>query len=156
MEIPTTPLIFTLFILVVLSGCATLPQGEGIDVVFIGDINVSESSFHMDRHLSSGGGIPDRKEFRNVRIELYSENGEILYSSEVGDLQADQGRLNVSIISDQIPEYIVIRSPEFWNEQVMVAYFQRSSDSRDYSGKDIYSKSELPISLAQRNRTACH
>jgi len=138
-----------------LAGRSTVPHGEEAEVIYIGSINASNSDFQMDGHLSTGGGVPDPETYRNIKIQLYAENGTMLCSVKVGDLRANHGRRNVSVTSTVVPEYVLVTSPDFWNEQTKVNYFQRSSSGEEYERERVFSKSELPVSIVESNKPSC-
>lgn len=138
-----------------LAGCSTVPRGEEVEVIYVGSIDASSEGFQMDGYLSTGGGVPDRKTFRNVSVQLYAKNGTLLCGVAVGNLAADHGRRNVSITASAIPEYVLVTSADFWNEQVEVNYFQRRSSGQEYKREEAGSRSELPVSIVDSNRVSC-
>lgn len=139
----------------IIAGCSTVPKGEEVEVVYIGSINASGDSFQMNGYLSSGGGVAEQERFRTVTVQLYAENGDLLCEREIGSLQADAGRLNVSVAANVVPQYVLITSPDFWDEQVEVNYFQRKPNGESYDREDVTSESELPVSAASSDGGAC-
>lgn len=123
-------------------GCGYVPRGDEIHVGFDGSFDVSESEFKMEGTLHTGGGAPEQDRFRDVTVKLYTKDGSLIYSENLGDWQVRQKRLNVSIETDKVPHYVVIESEDFWDEKVQVEYFVRKDS--DYAIEYASSKSELP------------
>lgn len=127
---------------VLLAGCSYAPRGDTVHVNYYGSIN-SSSEFHMEGHLASEGGSPEQDVFKDVTLQLYSAEGDLVASDQLGDLQADHGRLNVSITEETIPKYVVFVSPDFWREPMSVPYFTRQDE--EYVLHEATSKDELPV-----------
>lgn len=155
MSKPLKGLILAIVLTSSISGCVMVPKGEEVEVLYVGSINASNGSFQMDGFVSTGGGIPDRGTYRDVSIQLYTEDGTVLCGTEVGDLEASHSRRNVSVTASVVPEYVILTSPDFWNEDVKVDYFQQDSNMEDYDRNYVGSKSELPISIAQSDGEPC-
>ena len=154
MKKPLAVAAFSLLFVGLLAGCSYVPQGEGVEVVYIGSINSSGGQFQMDGHLSSGGGSSDKEQFRHVTVQLYAEDGTLLCERDIGLLDADSGHLNVSVTADVVPHYVAFTSPDFWSEQTYVSYFEQRSDGT-YDREDVASKSELPVSVVDSGGPSC-
>lgn len=128
---------------VLLSGCVTFPQGEEVQINYYGSINSSDDGFRMDGELLSEGGIPDQSTFKNVTVTLYSQNGEQLYSEDLGSLGANHGNISISITTSEIPHYVIFESDDFWKERIEVEHYERR-DSR-YDIREVTSIDELPV-----------
>lgn len=124
-----------------LAGC--VPQGESVSITYHGSINATDTQFTMEGFLSSGGGIPDRDRYRNVRVTLYSINGTVISSQSLGNLPANYGSRNVSITTSRIPQYVVFESPDFWTEQMQVEYYVNADG--EYRIEYATARSELPV-----------
>lgn len=155
MKHSVTIVVFGLLLVGFLAGCSTVPKGEEVEVTYIGSITASSEGFQMEGYLSTGGGVPERETFRDVKIQMYEENGNLLCGVEIGDLTANHGRRNVSVATNVAPEYVLITSPDFWNESVEVNYFQRNPDGESYNREDVTSESDLPVPVADSNRVSC-
>lgn len=138
----------------ILAGCVTVPKGEEVDIHYDGSINGANEEFRMDGYVSSGGGIPDQETYRNISIKLYSKDGTLLCEDDVGTLQAHDRR-NVSVTADIVPEYVIITSPDFWDEQVEVDYFQRNPNREGYDREEATSKEDLPVSMDSSIGESC-
>lgn len=57
--------------------------------------------------------IGDNKEFEHVTLCLYSQNGEILNSTDLGTFTAPSDSTTVRITADRRPRYVVVDHPEF-------------------------------------------
>ena len=145
---------FGLLIVGLLAGCSYVPQGEEVEVGYVGPINSSGGQFQMDGHLSSGGGSSDKEQFRHVTVQLYAADGTLLCEREVGSLDADSGHLNVSVTADVVPQYVVFTSPDFWSEQTHVSHFEQSSGG-EYNREYVSAKSELPVSIVDSSQAPC-
>lgn len=150
----TKSVIAGLLLVTILAGCIMTPRGSGAHVTYYGSFNES-NNFHMGGYLSSGGGIPDKDAFRSVSIQLYSEDGTLLCTSEVGRLIANQGRTNISISVTTVPHYILILSPDFWDEQTEVDYFRRNEDEGTYTAIGVTSRESLPVEVENNRSKPC-
>lgn len=119
-------LLFMLVVILVLliAGCS-YPTGSGVEVTFYGSMNASEATFTVDGSLQSEGGISDLNAFQNVTLYLYAEDGTRLAFRELGDLEANAGRLDVSVSVplSTPPTYVIFDSPDFWRGDASVVYY---------------------------------
>lgn len=136
-------IIFLLISAVLLSGCATFPRGEEVQINYYGSINSSDDGFRMNGELLAEGGIPEQDTFHDVTVALYSQNGVQLYSEELGSLKANQGNISISISISEIPHYVVFDSDDFWKERIEVEYYERQDG--EYRIREVTSKAELPM-----------
>lgn len=136
-------LVLLLIGVLLITGCAYYPSGSEVDITYFGEINASNSTFYMEGRLSSGGGIPEQTTYSEVRVLLYAENGSVLFSKPLGDLNASSGELNVSLSAEKKPYYVVFDSNDFWSETVEVDYFVLQPDGT-YTRKEAGSRDELP------------
>lgn len=134
------------FVLCVLVGSAVLagcvPRGDTVHVNYHGSIN-SSSHFYMNGYLASEGGSPEKDVFNNVTIQLYSAEGDLIRSVELGDLRSDHGRLNVSISTETMPKHVIFRSRDFWTEPMSVPYFTR--EDGEYVYHEATRRDGMPI-----------
>ncbi len=144
-----------LLLITLVTGCATYPAGEEVEVAYMGVPTSSDGTFQMDGRIAIGGGAPEQDTFKNVKIKLYTSNGTQLCGVTIGDLDSHSARHNVSLRYNTVPEYVIITSPDFWDEKVSVNYFQRRSDSQNYTRISVSSKQDLPVSLIESNRVSC-
>lgn len=136
-----------LAILLFTAGCIGNEPGPGGEVGFYGDMSVSDSRFVMDGQITLGGGTTNQDEFDNVTIYLFTKNGTLIQAHRAGTLT---GLLNVSIASDQVPYYVIINSPDFWQEnRITVRYYYRleSDTNRDYGVRDARSMTDYPVRI---------
>lgn len=131
-----------------LAGCS-YPTGSGVEVTFYGSMNASEGTFTVDGSLQSEGGISDLDAFQNVTLSLYAEDGTRLASRELGDLEANAGRLDVSVSVplSTPPTYVIFESPDFWRGDASVVYYERSGTDGQYVPREVGARTELPVSL---------
>lgn len=131
---------------VMLAGC--VPAGDVATVTYAGSMNASNSTFEIDGYLSVGGGIAERDVYHNVTVSLYKEDGTEISTTELGDLFVDS-ELEVSITSDEVPYYIVFKSPDFWGEDTSFPYYVFDEDDHyqdvDYKQEGVLSKEDLPV-----------
>lgn len=130
------------------------PTGSGTHVTYYGSFNTTDG-FHMDGYLSSGGGIPDKDAFRSVSIQLYTEDGTLHFTSEVGRLTANHGRNNISLSTTTVPHYILLLSPDFWDGQTEVDYFRRNVDEEMYTAIGVTSRESLPVEVESNRSKPC-
>lgn len=136
-----------LVVLLLTAGCLRSEPGPGGEVGFYGEMNVSDSQYVMDGQITLGGGTTSQDAFDNVTIYLFTENGTLIETHRAGTLT---GLLNVSIVSNRIPYYVIIDSPEFWEEsQITVRYYYRlrSNMTRDYGVRDARSVADYPVPI---------
>lgn len=65
----------------------------------------------------------------------------------LGDLKANHGELNVSVTTDETPEYVIFESSDFWQERTQVEYYEKTD--RQYAIRYVTSKEELPVQITR-------
>lgn len=128
---------------VLLAGCGTVPQGEAVHISLYGEqnqtpsdialnpITYSQSEFQIEGELVIGGGAPDREAYRDVSILLYAEDSTLMCSASLGGWNPDD-RMRVEISTNHIPHYVIIYSPDFWDEPMSVEYFVRNEERSEF------------------------
>ena len=121
-------------VITILAGCSTSPSSHS--VYFSGTIETEEDQFVMDGNISlSIGATPDAT-FEEVTVALYDENKEEIRRVGVGELATNRAphAQRINITTDQIPEYVVIESPDFWTSDttVYVNGYKRPGDGGRY------------------------
>lgn len=130
-----------------LSGCFVEP-GEGASIGFDGSFNVTDEEFEMDGQLWLGGGAPAQGEYRVIRLELYAENGTLLYEEDLGTLHNRSDRLDVSVSLRTVPYYVVFNSSDIWDGETAIDYYVRSQDAyQGYQLNTATEREELPIDI---------
>lgn len=138
-------IIVTLIAAVTLSGCF-IEGGEGGTLDFEGNIDVSDAGFTMVGHLEFDGQALTRDTYRDISIELYDRNGTIQHKEHLGDLHNPNEELEVSISRSMIPYYIIIDSPDIWDEKTGVPFYVRADDRElGYELHRVNRRSDLPI-----------
>jgi len=132
--------LMTLFILMPLSGCPS-DAGPDPEVDYTGTLNQSGDEFIMQGDLYLRH--TDDRTYRNISVTLYDADCGRISTTRLGTLD---GRLDVSVTSKMVPEYVVIGSPEFWAEgPLQVTYFEeRNGNGTDYIGRPTGSRAEFP------------
>lgn len=139
--------------LLLTAGCLRTEPGRGADVGFRGTMNATDSKFVVDGRVTLGGGVPEQDVFHDVTIYFFAENGSLLDSHRVGNLT---GFVEVSTTTERVPYYVVINSPDFWEEpRIVVSYYYRvgRDGDRDYAPRDARSKDDFPVTLPAMNVT---
>ncbi|ERJ06798.1 hypothetical protein HLRTI_001052 [Halorhabdus tiamatea SARL4B] len=134
-------LLLAIALLVPLAGC--VPSGDEVKFGFSGSINATPSEFHMDGYVSMSGGIPDRDVYHNVSIRLYNSDGEMIDSKFLGDLDGSSDPFEIAIRDGELPTYVTIESPDFWNEKMVAEYYVKMDS--EYGVEYASSRSELPV-----------
>jgi len=98
---------FLLLIVTALTAGCGQPQG---DIGFSGEINITEEEFEMTGEIVDGTG-PENT-YENVTVFLYSADGTLIEQKEIGTFSRSSEPF--SIRSQEVPEYIIIDSPTFW------------------------------------------
>lgn len=125
-----------------LAGCPGAEPGPGSSVTFSGEFNVSDEGFVMDGQIVEEPGAAGLHEFHDVAVYLYTEDGTLIANEPVGTLDV---RANVSITSEQVPQYVVLDSPEFWETETLdVSYYERTRNDL-YAVRDATTENELPV-----------
>lgn len=151
---------------VVVAGCGTVPQGDATHISLYGEenqtasdialnpITYSESEFRIEGDLVAGGGAPDRETYRDVSILLYAEDSTLVCSVTLGDWNpAEQMRVELS--TNEIPQYVIIHSPDFWREPMSVEYFVRNEEPDEFVPHDASSRQELPVRVENVPQREC-
>lgn len=131
-----SPRLISLLVVVgLLTGCVTSAGYHDVD--FGGKIGVDDGQFVMNGEVNVGIGAAPDYDFNNVTVVLLTDEEKTIRTIQVGDLSTDQDRGNIThhinITSEEIPEFVLIKSADFWTEQtdVQVAAYRRPTDSGD-------------------------
>lgn len=125
-----------------LAGCY-YPTGDEVSVSLQGSVNATDASIAIDGNLTANG-IPEEETYEDVRVVMYDDQGNVLRSDHVGDLDAESGQLRINVSTTERPEYITFESDDFWNEpNIQVVYFYRA-DTGEYRPEVATERSELP------------
>jgi len=122
-----------LVVILLIAGCSTSGNYHTVNIGS-GGMYVENGEFRLDGNVSIGIGAQPDANFSEVRVVLYSAEGTVIESHEVGRLSTnpDSGPLKrrVNITAGEIPEYVLIQSPEFWSSSVNIEVlaYQRTSD----------------------------
>jgi hypothetical protein len=131
------------------SGCYVEP-GEGTAITFYGDFQVSEGEFTMNGSIGMTGGDPSQDEYEDLYLELYSENGTLLYEERIGTLRNLSDRIDVSVSLSTVPQYVILDSSDIWDGETGVDYWVRSKEAHQgYQQKTVTERGELPITPAE-------
>lgn len=135
-------LLLALIVVSGLAGCFLEPSGSP-QVVFVGETGVSDGRFVMEGELDLGWG-QERVEYQDVAVCLYGADGAMFRSVSMGSVPPER---RVSIRSDRIPEYVVVHSPDFYDESVSYFYYERevSGSTVGFVERSIGHPSELPV-----------
>lgn len=121
------------------SGCL-FPESGSPMVQFEGNFNSSGSNFGMEGTVRDTSITSDPPTYRNVTIYLYAEDGTLIQRVPVGTL--DEGA-EVSISSDEVPEYVILDSPDFYGGEVEVGYYTRREST--WAEEIVDRREELPV-----------
>jgi len=132
-------LIIFLFLSVAISGC-TRPE---ITITFHGEWETSENNFSM-RGTIEDEAAAEPNRFANVTVYLFSSNGTILNSTDLGTIDGESSEFSLS--SEKSPKYVIIYSQDFAGGAF--DYWERTGDG----GYTVYSASteeDLPVNLSE-------
>lgn len=116
-----------------ISGCSTSGNYHTI-TIGSGEMYVENGVFYLQGGVSVGVGAQPDVNFSDISIVLYSSNKEVIRSVEIGRLSTNPEyaplERRVNITTKQVPEYVLIESPEFWGGKanIEVYAYQRTSD----------------------------
>lgn len=159
-------LLSVIMLVALLAGCMTVPQGDAVHVALYGEennstgdtalnpITYSQSGFRIEGELVAEGGAPDRETYRDVSILLYDENSTFICATPLGDWNSDDS-IGVEVATDEVPYYVVLYSPDFWEESMSVEYFMRSDERHEFVPHDAPSVDELPVDVDTDTDRAC-
>lgn len=128
-----------------LAGCFIEP-GQGTSISTNLEFDTTGEMFGVEGEVYLGGGIPSQEAYENISIELYDEDGELMYSEKLGTLRNNSDELTVSISLQNTPYYVIFDSPDIWDGKTGVDYYVRSeTDGIVFSSYGTSDRSELPI-----------
>ena len=146
------------------AGCFYVPQGDEVEIsidghengtdIALSPISTSDSNFTLNGYLSTGGGAADRTVYRDISLRLYTDDEEILCVERVGDWNVSEPK-NVTVSSPHVPKYVVLYSPDFWNEAMTVEYFTYDPEQQEFVPRDASAEDELPVDVSEDGATAC-
>lgn len=132
-----------MIVLASFAGCY-YPTGDGVSVTFDGSVNATNTGIVIDGNVSSHG-IPEQETFEDVRVVMYDEQGTVLHSERIGDLDAESDRRRINVSASAHPEYITFESEDFWAEpNIQVPYFYRSYTG-EYWRDEAAEQDDLPV-----------
>lgn len=123
-----------------LSGCYVGNPAYNGNIDFDGELTAENETFVMEGDVVNSG--IENITFDEVRIYLYDENRSRIDAIDVGALS---GSAPVSYRSSEIPEYVIISSPDFWNTSKVEVDYHERSDSGFYREVIVTSRNELPV-----------
>lgn len=150
----------------VMGGCGYVPEGDTVYVNLYGEegetpadvalnpITVSESEFQLRGELVADGGKLNKELYRDVSILLYSGEGSVICSHRVGDWKGN--RREVSFSTETIPTYVILYSPDFWQEPMVVDYFFYDSEREVFVSETASSRDELPVDETHTEAPSCN
>lgn len=149
----------------VMSGCGYVPEGDTVHVTLVGEegttpaevalnpITVSESQIQVEGRLAAENGKLNKEMYRDVAIQLYSESGQPICSQLIGDWEGDTRPISFS--TETIPTYVIIYSPDFWDEPMAVEYFIHDRDRDLFVPEEATTRAELPVDEIQTGIPSC-
>jgi len=152
-------LVVCLLFMAVGAGCVFVdpaPGVQGVEVEFQGNVTVNGSMFLMDGVVTSTGNIESEGVFENVSVTLYRENGRPLCTRDMGPLQKDGGRRNVTLRWSATPRYVIIDSADIWQSKHGRAEFYKITDGGIETSETANSRGKLPVDATNRSETACN
>ena len=131
--------------LLVSAGCVRVhpPRDSKTAVYYHGSFNESGPQFVMSGSVGIGVRLPAQNSFENLSICLYSRDGDLVHAERLGNWNLEPQ--NVTIVTDEVPQYVIIDSPYFWDGKIRVEYISRTNDSL-YDSQYAFSREELPFS----------
>lgn len=125
---------------ILLSGClfgGTEGNPPDVQILLDGDISVTSGQFsYQGNVVAEAHRTNEEFTFNNVSIVLYNSDKQPISRRNLGTLTTKpDGTINASIKSDELPSYVVIESPEFWDQSVTIqvsAMVRTDSTYRDY------------------------
>ncbi|MFD1512603.1 hypothetical protein [Halomarina rubra] len=119
-------------------------EGDGDDQVgFSGRFSV-ENGFEMTGVVTNDKIQSNPPTYRNVTVLLYDEQGRLYQSERVGTVEY---RTNVTVTSGTVPKYVVIDSPDLWNDSTIVVDYYEREDSGLFRQRLATSRANLPVTL---------
>lgn len=138
-----------------MSGCGYVPEGKSVHVALHGHegetpaddplnpISVSDSEFGLHGELVAERSGLKKDQYRDVSIQLYSGDGQAICLHRIGDWS---GELRIVSISTQtVPTYVILYSPDFWQEPMYVDYFVYDDKQDRFVQETASARDELPI-----------
>lgn len=136
-------------VLPLLGGCFVDGPVSHPIISYEGDFDTTSQEFVLDGRVVNEGDAPESGPFDSVGVYLYDGEKRLLDSQSVGRLE---GSASVSLSSSELPKYVVIYSPGFWDsdslldwnsEKVVVDYLVRADGY--FSTDSATSEEELPV-----------
>ena len=132
---------------IALAGCPGGPPAGGI-VGFHGELTVSDGEFHMEGEVMNTGQVSPPPEFNNVTVYLYAEDGTLIKSESIDSFEAST---TITMHSQQVPKYVIIDSPDFWQYDIQVDYWKLVTESNGtYRQEVVTERNEFPVELSEQ------
>ena len=141
-------------VLLALSGCA---EGGGGEIAITGSqINATDSRFALNSTVGYASLI--RPTYHNLTVYLFTANGTVIAAEHIGTLKEGQ-HPRVTMQTDQIPKYVIVNSPEFWEYDEIGVWYWKNIDSPDhpnviYGERVVSSREEFPVEVLPNSTDA--
>lgn len=154
--------ICTVIVCAFLAGCVYVPQGDEVNITLSPadskesvPISVSENGIEIDGFLITGGGAADRRVYRDISVRLYGSNRTLMCIEQVGDWNVTTGTKDITFETSSVPQYIIVYSPDFWNEKMTVEYFEYVPTEMIFRSHEAASAEELPVDISETQVDSC-
>ena len=159
----TKPLLLTcLVVLTAGAGCFFLDPAPGAQeaaVVLDVEVEVNGSEFRMTGAVRTVGHLRTDQPgtFDNVAVTLYRADGTPLCTRDVGSLQKDGGRQNLSIRWRTIPRHVIIDADDIWESDYGTAtYYNITEDGELGYGGLAKSRDDFPVDATNKSEATCN
>lgn len=131
------------------------------NIGFSGEIH-SEPNFNMSGRIYMSASGEKNSHFDNVSVRLYTESGDLITYECLGRLELTDD-IEISLVVDGDPDYVIITSPDFWTKETVsdfeVDYFYRIDYNErtqydPYLGYDpgrAFTRSDYPVDVTQHS-----
>lgn len=120
--------------IVLLSGC-TYPAISHHEIDFDGTVERVDGTFRMDGQVEVDIGTAPPQNFSDVAVVLYDSNRSAITEVPLGPMSTNSSispsRKSVNITSDTQPTFVVVESPDFWQDDLQTIAYHWTGDRYD-------------------------
>lgn len=155
----TCKVLVAIVAVILLAGC-TFPSQSHHEIHFDGPVERVEGSFHMQGQVDISLGAAPHRNFTDVQVVLYDQDQCVQNRVALGDMSTDPSvaprQRAVNITTDDLPTYVLIESPDFWEGNLPVVAYRWTGERYERyfinNEREKFSKRRSSISPSRASR----
>lgn len=149
-----------IFVVALTAGCY-VPSGPTNVFEFSGNVSESERGFRMTGDLFVSLQAAPHHNYSDVSPVLYDRTKREIETIPLGDMSTNPNwgptKRRVNITTDERPRYVIVRSPDFWedNDVQVISFVIQNGDYYEFA-RTVPEDSKFPCEVADIRVNATH